>query len=221
MLMMKKNWILTLIVSSVIAVGACSSQAPGTKPDDMSVEEHQAQAEAHQEMSAEHKESYDPDARAVREKLPVEPNMDIYNSEVYNPTAQHLNNANRHKSHSEQHTKAAQKLLSYEEQQCAKFPQETRSSCPLMGQIKSVADVDGGVRITFNDGVPIQATVDHMKCHFAFARTEGYDGMPSCPLYLEGVSVEAQDDSHSVVFTTDKAGSVAPLRKLTKEHVGQ
>lgn len=160
MLMMKKNWILTLIVSSVLAVGACSSQTPGTMLDDMSVEEHQAQADAHEEMSDEHKEKFDADAKATRERPTTNPVLDFYQIETYNPTAQHLDAAKRHKTHSEQHRKAAQKLLSYEEQQCSKFPKETRSSCPLMGQIKAVEDIEGGVRVTFNDGVPIPATVD-------------------------------------------------------------
>lgn len=214
-----KNW--TLLVSLVLGLAACSSQAPGTKPDDMSVDEHQAQAEAHEQMSEQHGEKYDADAEETRERVSSLPEADFYDIEVYNPTAQHLRTAKEHKSHSDQHRKAAQSLLSYKEQQCSKFPEETRSSCPLMGQIKAVEDVDGGVRITFNDGVPIQATVDHMKCHFAFARTQGYDGMPSCPLYLEGVSVEAQSDGQTVVMTTDKNEAVKPLRKLTKDHIGQ
>lgn len=88
-----------------------------------------------------------------------------------------------------------------------------------MGQIEAVEDIDGGVRITFHDGVPMQATVDHMKCHFAFARTEGYEGMQSCPLYLEGVLVEARDDGRSVELTTDNAEAVEALRERSRAHL--
>lgn len=210
---------LTIFAATVLLVGACSSQAPGTKPDDMSAEEHQKHAMQHQKTSEEHQEQYEPGARATREEPPVDPDKDVYTVEVYNPTEHHRDSAKQHQRHAEQHRQAAQKLVSYEEKHCAKFPEETRSSCPLMSQIKAVEDVDGGARITFREGVPMQATVDHMKCHFAFARAQGYEGMKSCPLYLEGVSVEA--DGQSVTLTTDKPEAVEPLRKRSREHVTQ
>lgn len=224
---------LTIFAATVLLVGACSSQAPGTKPDDMSAEEHQKHAMQHQNTSKEHQEQYKSGARATREEAPTDPENDmamrsditrdqarwIYTTEVYNPTEHHRASADQHQRHAEQHRQAAQKLLSYEQAQCVQFPKETRSSCPLMGQIKAVEDVDGGARITFHEGVPMQATVDHMKCHFAFARAQGYEGMKSCPLYLEGVSVEA--DGQSVTLTTDKPEAIEPLRKRSREHVAQ
>lgn len=218
---------LTIFAATVLLVGACSSQAPGTKPDDMSAEEHQKHAMQHQNTSKEHQEQYKSGARATREEAfdesrqarPTDPEKDIYTTEVYNPTEHHRASADQHQRHAEQHRQAAQKLLSYEQAQCVQFPKETRSSCPLMGQIKAVEDVDGGARITFHEGVPMQATVDHMKCHFAFARAQGYEGMKSCPLYLEGVSVEA--DGQSVTLTTDKPEAIEPLRKRSREHVAQ
>jgi hypothetical protein len=36
------------VITLLVGVGACSSQAPGTKPDDMSVEEHKKHAEKQQ-----------------------------------------------------------------------------------------------------------------------------------------------------------------------------
>lgn len=209
---------LTIFAVAVLLVGACSSQAPGTKPDDMSAEEHQRHAEKHQKVSEEHQEQYKPRARATREEAPVDPEKDIYTVDVYNPTEHHQASAEQHQRHAEQHRQAAQKLLSYEGDHCAQFPKETRSACPLMGQIKAVEDIEGGARITFHKNVPIQATVDHMKCHFAFARAEGYEGMKTCPLYLKGVSVEAQDDGQSVILTTDDPAAVEPLRKRSREH---
>jgi hypothetical protein len=219
MSMINKKWMLTLVIALLLGVGACSSQAPGTKPDDMSVEEHKKHAEKHQKMSEEHQEQYKSGARATREEAPVDPNKDVYTLEIYNPTEHHQDSAKQHQRHAEQHDQAGQTLMAYEETHCAKFPEETRSSCPLMGQVKAVEDIEGGVRITFHDDVPMQATVDHMQCHFAFARAEGYDGMQSCPLYLEGVTVEAQDEGQSVTLTTDEAEAVEPLRKRSRAHL--
>jgi hypothetical protein len=48
MSMMNQKWMLTLVITLLVGVGACSSQAPGTKPDDMSVEEHKKHAEKQQ-----------------------------------------------------------------------------------------------------------------------------------------------------------------------------
>lgn len=203
----------------VLSTVACSSQAPGTEPDDMSIEEHRQEARKHEKMSEEHRDQYDPGAVGVRHDAPGAAFSDVYTTEVYNPTKHHSQTAQKHERHADQHEDAAEQLLSYEERHCVKFPEETRSTCPLMGQIKAVEDVEGGVRITFREGVPMQPTLDHMKCHFAFARTQGYQGMQSCPLYVRGVSFESEEASDSIRLTTDNPEAVESLRRRTREHV--
>lgn len=215
---LKKFVFLALFAAAALLVSACSSQAPGTKADDMSAEEHQRHAEEHQKVSDEHEEEYDPGARRVREDLPADPTRQSYRVEVYNPTERHGTSAEQHKRHAEQHRQAAQELLTYEQEQCAHFPEETRSTCPLMGQIEAVEDVEGGARITFYDDVPLQAAVDHMRCHFAFARSVGREGMDSCPLYLEGVSIEVDTEGHAVTLETDNSEDVESLRERSAEH---
>ncbi len=219
--LMNKSWMRTLTLTALIGIGACSAQAPGTKPDDMSVEEHREHARKHQELAEKHHEQHDPNAHSARGKTAINPTTGVYSSEVYNPTEHHQQTANQHRRHAEQHNKAAEKLLSYQESHCAKFSDETRSVCPLMDQIKAVEDIEGGVRLTFHDGVAMQPTVEHIQCHFAFARTEGYSGMDSCPLYIEGVSVERQDGGPSVTLTTDKPEAVESLRERSRSHLSQ
>lgn len=46
----------------VLAFG-CSWFRPGTRPDDMSAEEHRREAEEHSRWEAEHRRAYDPEAR--------------------------------------------------------------------------------------------------------------------------------------------------------------
>lgn len=213
---MNKNWILTFMLAVLVGVGACASPAPGTNPDDMSVAEHQEHARAHQEAADEHQKQHDP---AARNRVSADPTTELYAAGVYNPTERHLIEDQQHQRHADQHSQAAQSLLNYKEEHCAKFPDATRASCPLMGQVKAVEDIDGGVRITFHDDVPREAAVEHMQCHFAFARTQGYEGMDSCPLYLEGISVEAEGEGQSVKFTTNKPESVEALRTQTRDHL--
>ena len=221
MSIINKNWMLTLLVTVLMGAGGCASQAPGTQPDDMSASEHKRHAEKHEQKSQKHQDKYDPKARSSYEKAPLDPTTDIYIIETYNPTERHKSHAKQHQRHADQHQQAAQKLLSYEEKHCAKFPETTRSTCPLMGQIKAVEDIEGGVRITFEDDVPRQAAIEHMQCHFAFARTEGFEGMNACPLYLEGVSVEAQGDGQSVTFTTNKPENIEALRARSRAHLSE
>lgn len=207
-------------VSLALLVGACA-QSEGAQPDDMSVEAHRHEAQKHERLSAEHAAEYDPQATASRERTVGNPSEQIYATETYNPTAHHRTTAKRHAEHAEQHRHAAQALVQFEEAHCAKFPEQTRAQCPLMGQVTAVEDIAGGARLTLAAGVPLQAMVDHMECHFAFARTEGYQGMQSCPLYLEAVSVEAEPATHSVRLTTTEADAVQPLRERSRAHLEQ
>lgn len=153
---------------------ACSSQAAGTSPDDMAADDHHAEAEAHEATAEEHRKKYDEDARAARVPASSDPTRaDFFQLEYYNPTQHHLRESERHQEHARQHREAGETLLAFEEEHCEKFPAETRAECPLMGQVEEVEDVERGVQLNFREDVPLTAAKEHMKCHFAFARTEG------------------------------------------------
>lgn len=209
-----------LLALGFLTFTACSSQSAGSKPDDMSADEHQEHSGEHQKKAEEHQEQYDPDARSTRSRVRAETQGDVtYKREVYNPTEFHNKLNERHKRHAEQHQKAAEQLRSFEEDHCSRFPEETRAACPLMGQIEKVDDIERGVQLTFADGAPVEAIVDHMKCHFAFARADGYEGMDQCPLYLEGVSIEREEDEDVVTVTTQESEAVEALRERSRAHL--
>ena len=214
---------LILFALASLLLASCASQkAAGTEPDDMSVEEHQAAAAEEEEKAQDHREKYDPNAK--EQKTRIDPSGDPsqvgqYETTTYNPTKSHLEEAKKHERHAEQHEKAAKALLDFEQKQCAKFPDETRANCPLMGQVEGVEDVNKGAKLSIADGVSLDAITDHMRCHFAFARTEGYDGMETCPLYLEKLSFEKIEDDHAVIIQTDDSNSVEAVRKRSRDHV--
>ena len=186
----------------------------------MSVEEHKKHAEKEQEVASKHREKYDEKATAVKTSPhKIADKNEPYETTLYNPTKYHLKEAKKHQKYAKQHQKAAEKLINFEEKHCAKFPEQTRKQCPLLGTIKSAANIPNGIEITLREGVPVKPTVEHIKCHFAFARTVGYEGMKSCPLYLKKVLVEQTSDSRTIKLTTTQSSAVKPLRKRTRAHV--
>jgi len=141
----------------------------------------------------------------------------FYGLTDYNPTEGHLAQAQQHQDLAAEHRAAAEELEAYEEHECARFPSQTRASCPLLGQVASVEDVDGGVRVVLSEGANAAAVADHMRCHLAYARTQGREGMDRCPLYVEGAAVDSEGD---ITLTTNAGdAAVAELRRRARAHV--
>ena len=114
---------------------------------------------------------------------------------------------------------AAESLDSFEEAECRAFPPQTRGACPLLGQIESVEDVFGGVRLRFIEGVNVNAAIAHTRCHLAFARTRGRIGMESCPLYIIGVEATRLENSGTVELSVGNEEDLEELRRRIREHL--
>ena len=196
------------------ALGACSSVPPGASPHDMSVREHERAAAAEEAKAATHRAQYDPQAR---ERAPASGAGDTFDSftysdEVYNPTQVHLDEAQQHSEHAAAHRAAAASLRADEERECGKFPPAIRATCPLLGTVVQVEDVGGGVRIRVAESLNAQALYDHIRCHLAFAATQGFEGPKMCPLYLKGVRAVQRSDPHTVDLLAEGQAEVAELR---------
>ena len=203
------------------ALSGCASD--GTKPDDMSADEHRAAAAKERQVAEQHEEKFDPNATSTRPQDSVNrsntvPGIDdvTWPEDVYNPTSPHKLTAEAHLKMAAKHEAAAAALEAYEDGVCKKISKKVRGMCPLLGPVSSVEDIDGGVRMHIRDGVKLQAIVDHMNCHMAYARTEGHKGMDECPLYLKGLTVKAGDGIVDLV--TSDSGTVDELRKRAKTH---
>lgn len=211
------------VTVAAAVVGACASQkASGSDPDDMSVEEHREAAEKEEQKAEKHEEQYDPEAKATKVEADVqnEPGAGVeYTTEEYNPTVRHLEEAETHEEHAKQHEQAAQKLVGFENEHCEKFPEESRAQCPLMGQVRAVEEVDDGAKLMVAEEVDLDAIEDHMRCHFAYARTVGYEGMDTCPLYLEDLSIDSSEEDHAVFIRTSDASNVEQVRQRSRDHV--
>ena len=214
----------------LLALG-CGWLGAGTQPDDMSAEAHRREAKEHFREKAEHRERYDPEARDVYSppwygvypygyRYGYRDNDFYWGTGEYNPTAIHLRQAAEHERHAREHLEAARALEEFEESHCQAFPPETRVVCPLVGQVKALKNVAGGVRVQIAEEVNVNAAAAHMRCHQAFARTRARVGMDTCPLYLRGVHVERIGQSRAVELTVLDAGDVDELRRQARLHLG-
>lgn len=200
-----------------LAVAGCGgATADGTRPDDMSAEEHREAARAEEQRAEAHEERREPGAASMPR---ARSSSEFYPPDLYDPTQVHSGHAHVHEEHAEAHRQAAQALEQFEQEQCASFPAETRSSCPLLGTVTDVEEIEGGVRVRFAEDANVEAITAHVRCHFAYARTQGYEGMDACPLYLEGVSIRRVEGEPAVELTVDERGRVEELRARARAHV--
>lgn len=211
------RWAKLLIV---VFVAGCASQAPGTRPDAMSASEHRAHARAHESAAEQHQAQYDPDAEVRQSGSPTTSEFE-YDIKTYNPTASHRYKAEDEREIAREHRTAARTLESYTAAECAEFPPATRPVCPLLTVVTREDDVPHGARLVLADGVPPKAVLDHMRCHHAFARENGYSGMPACPLYLEKVQMSLAPDEKSILITSDDAATVKEIRRRARAHVAK
>ena len=169
-----------------------SCSTPGTKPEDMSAAAHKAAATEHHTEAGEQGDGL----RGHRA-------------------------AEGHEALARAHAKAAVALETYEAGVCGQFPAATRAMCPLMAQLKSVADIDGGVFLVPTDGVDLESWTAQIQCHVAYAATAGHIGMDECPLFARGVRVEKVPGGVNLVIGAGGAdpADVAKLRAAARTHL--
>jgi hypothetical protein len=136
---------------------------------------------------------------------------------VYNATDAHLRRSERHRAHAAEHRRAAEALRAFEAEECTGVVDDARAACPLLRDVESVADVEGGARVSFDASIDINNVIRELRCHAAFAATAGREGMSECPLYLPGVSIRAAGD-HAVDLSVDDPAGVAELRARIRTH---
>lgn len=202
-------------LAALLATG-CASSTPGAQPEDMSAEQHRAEAEAHEAEAKAHEAQFDPGASQVKGG-PIRPNWGrVGNTSVdwrtYNPTGQHLTHAAQHKGHAEDHRAAAAALEKSELELCAPVPVPIRAVCPLESQIKEVAVISEGVRLTIDAGVQPAALLAHARCHAAVGASLGRDGMDGCPLYLKGLEMDLTEDGSALEIRASDAAVRAALQ---------
>ncbi len=131
---------------------------------------------------------------------------------VVNPTDEHLQAAQAHRDHGQQHEKAAKKLEEFEDVACTGIPPAARDACPSL-QTLSVEKLPGGVRLQTGTQ-RTDKVLALMRCHLAFARATGYTGTTLCPFSIKGVRAEPSPDHAGVDLLSEDVTAIANLHKL-------
>jgi hypothetical protein len=199
----------------------CGAPGPAVRADDTSAANHRREAARENAIADKQQAKYAPGnslPSPYRDPITNEPDL-FYGPTIYNPTDAHLDAADRHRAHARQHEAAARQLEAFEEAQCKDFPPATRAACPLLGPAVALDNIASGVKITFAPTVRVDAVVAHMRCHLAYARTQGFPTESACPLYLKTVDVHREGDTSTVEITSADRTMIARIQKEAKEEV--
>ena len=204
---------------------------PGTKPSDMSAAQHDAAAKNEIQAAEGHGEQHDPAATAQSTRCSAK--SGCWTS-VSNPTAQHADDAKRHRELAQKHRAASAALAEAETRACAGLSDEDRdmspfyhrediaSVSPLVEEVKAgkgTTKKEIGSTIVFR-AVPgltaewLQRVVD---CHLARAAAVGHDmpEMSYCPLVPKGAKakVTSVGNGFAVNVSADDAATIAEIKK--------
>ena len=205
---------------SMLAVAlavSCSASNPAVKPEEMSAAQHRAEADREAETARHEAGMYKPQAAQPAPFGDPLGKDYLYSVPIYNPTESHLKEAEAHRAHARRHEAAAQYLESFEQSECRKFPPATRAACPLLGPVARIDDIPGGVRVRFTEGVRVDAVIAHMRCHYAYAQTRGFDGSVGCPLYVRGLEIRPALDPLAVELVAKDEGTAREIRDRSRE----
>lgn len=197
--------------ASVLAA-ACSHEV---RPDDMTVEAHHAAArnetiQARQEMA---KAAFDSPGRessnvGMIPELYISP--DATPDLAFDPGVQARSLMKRARAHE----RAAAELEGQEAEACKTIPETQRNTCPALGPVADVRDVDGGVRLRLADRERANDVLPLLRCAAAHAMAHGPSdrcgGAPS----LRGVEFRETPDPQAIEVVGQSRVVSAEIRKL-------
>ncbi len=161
-----------------------------TRPDELTVEEHRAEAVAHQSAAARERAQYEPSASVAIPAVrgPTSPPLTDW-PQTYNPSAEHLVVADAELRKAAEHLAAAKALESFENAACEAIPPPARAACPLLASaVSEVRQVPTGVELVLRADADALEINRRLNCHLAYAVAAGFDRR-SCPLFVKGMRI--------------------------------
>lgn len=224
-------------ILSLAAVIACGG-TPGAQPHDMSAAGHESAASEHDQVAQTHAAQFDASAGVASDRCShtrADNSSEICWTSIRNPTAAHLEEAERHRKMAADHRAASKALRDAEASACVGITDEDRDMSPFhrkediarvepltitIGPPKAQTTRTAGATITFRavPGMTAQWLQRIVDCHLARNAALGHvvPEMPYCPLVPNGVSakVSATDNGFAVaVRSDDNATSVEILKR--------
>lgn len=216
---------------------ACGAATPGANPTDMSMAEHQAAAQAHDQQAAAHANQYNADASVEQSRCSgASRGSDAPCWSVYaNPTQAHLDEAERHRKMAADHRSASDALRGAEAQACGGLAETDRDTSPFdrRDDIVSVDDfhvhlspsksgpndriVGASITVRAVPGLTKEYLQRLVSCHLARNASMGFamPEMAPCPLSVKGATavVESTSGGFRVDIRSDDTASVAEIRR--------
>ena len=221
---------LRLLSFLCVAIAACTGTR-GAEPHDMSVAQHEREADAHARSAESHEEQFDPNAgtrgcfRAAGRR--AERRVICWTS-VRNPTSVHLAAAEAHRQHAAAHRAASAALREAETRACTGVAPDDRDMSPFehaediasVRPLRSMRVIPGrgyrgnravGAVVTFRavEGMTVESLQRVIDCHLARNASLGHivPELPNCPLVPRGVRarVSSADDGFAVAIRSRNA----------------
>jgi hypothetical protein len=227
---MKTIQSVSLATSISVLLLACAAD-PGTKPHDMSVAQHEAMAKNEDAAASGHAEQHDPNAS--RETSTCGGKTGCWTS-VSNPTAQHADDAKRHRELAQKHRAASTALVDAEARACSGLSEDDRDMSPFYHRediasvspfketvkaAKGTTQKEVGVTVVFRavPGLTAEWLQRVMDCHVARAAAVGHDlpEMAYCPLVPNGAKakVTSAGNGFAVNVFADNAATIAQIKQ--------
>ncbi len=194
---------------------SCAGSRP--KPDDMSAAAHRREAVLEKQKASYELSKYDPLSRKVVID-PAAARTGFEEEDTINPTVPHLKRAERIAAHAAEHESAAAALEQFEGEECTGLPLQIRVACPLM-RSTSVEKIESGVRVHLKSTEDVEPTLALMRCHLAYARAQAFEGLPSCPLYMKGVEINASANGRAIEIVSRDRKIAKRITQLALEEI--
>ena len=220
----------TLTVCLSALMFSCAAD-PGTQPHDMSATQHEAMAKQEEQAGDAHADQHDPHAKEATQTCSGKGGCW---TSVSNPTAQHAEDAEKHRKLAKEHRAASQALASAEASACSGISDDDRDISPFYHRedIVSVAPYSENVKsgkgstskvvgttVVFRalPGMTAEWLQRVVDCHLARASAMGHNmpEMDYCPLEPKGVKakVTSVGNGFAVNISADDDATVAEVKK--------
>lgn len=185
------------------------------QPHEMTAAEHRQEAALHESAAERAREKFDPTATAVSPSPPPTFNDPGDWSWSYNPTTQHLAQADDEMREAAAHLRAAKELERFEDKACAGVSVEQRTSCPLLASwVTTIDETKTGLLLHLKPGISADSTARVLNCHLSYAYAKGFD-RPSCPLFVKGLTITTKENT-KVEFVGESPEAISAMKQQAR-----
>jgi hypothetical protein len=204
MMKTSSNWALVTnpqIIAPVMALAVTSACAgpratgAGTRPDDMTADEHRVSARRHDEIGRQ---------------------GPYLRGRAWAPWTYSWDPATEHLAERDAHLAAAETLETRYRKACADVPVGAESGSPLSGRAISASPIDGGVLLLLDPAAgPPDQVLAEIRCHRAWLVLEDRPGLADDVVALDHVRYSAQvrDEAIELRVTARSKDQVEELRR--------